>query len=245
MENREKQIIRSESAGMWPPIPNGWKQVQNESKNVFVIERVSDKSQFVWIPVCAITPNGSVDGIHLKKQFGRRSFDDTEIISYKETMDSLQTQSIRQRDSVAEYGGFYISKYLISTSQYKLLSVANQKPLVNVSWYEALCSAQEFCDFWDFKVTSHLVYPSEYDSMIQWLIELGVIDGESKQLVVSPKDCIIPDIGSLGEWTQEQCIEDEELAIARGTNSITSREPFRRMYRNGRLGFRIALCIIF
>ena len=40
--------------------------------NGFVIERKADKSQFVWVPVGSLMPNGTQDGIRFHEKFGRR-----------------------------------------------------------------------------------------------------------------------------------------------------------------------------
>ena len=50
-----------------PPIPEGYKHVCGEWNNGFVIERCSDGSQFVWIPVGSLDSNGTLDG---KDSFG-------------------------------------------------------------------------------------------------------------------------------------------------------------------------------
>ena len=57
-----------------PPIPEGYKHVCGEWNNGFVIERCSDGSQFVWIPVGSIDSNGTLDGEHFSEKFGRRNY---------------------------------------------------------------------------------------------------------------------------------------------------------------------------
>lgn len=52
-----------------PPIPEGYKYVCGQWNNGFVIERGSDKSQFVWIPVESLEANGTIDGEHFSEKF--------------------------------------------------------------------------------------------------------------------------------------------------------------------------------
>ena len=54
-----------------PPIPEGYKYVCGDWKNGFVIERDSDGSQFVWIPVWSLDSNGTLDGVSFAEKFGR------------------------------------------------------------------------------------------------------------------------------------------------------------------------------
>ena len=44
-----------------PPIPEGYKHICGEWNNGFVIERCSDGSQFVWIPVGSLDSNETLD----------------------------------------------------------------------------------------------------------------------------------------------------------------------------------------
>ena len=54
-----KKIKKSQANYTNPPIPDGYKYVEGEWHNGFVIEKISDGSQFVWIPV------GSIDSTKL------------------------------------------------------------------------------------------------------------------------------------------------------------------------------------
>ena len=58
-----------------PPIPEGYRFVCGEWNYGFVIERCSDGSQLVWIPVGSLEPNGTLDdGKTFSEQFGRRNY---------------------------------------------------------------------------------------------------------------------------------------------------------------------------
>ena len=95
-----------------PPIPEGYKHVCGEWNNGFVIERCSDGSQFVWIPVGSLDSNGTLDGEHFSEKFGRRNYMNDEF-SDDEFNEALNG---KQLESVKKYGGFYISRYNISKS---------------------------------------------------------------------------------------------------------------------------------
>lgn len=78
----EKLIIRAQNvdrANVYyinyanPPIPERYKHVCGEWNNGFVIERCSDGSQFVWIPVGSLDYNGTLDGKRFWEKFGRRN----------------------------------------------------------------------------------------------------------------------------------------------------------------------------
>ena len=98
-----------------PPIPEGYKHVCGEWNNGFVIERCSDRSQFVWIPVGSLDSNGTLDGEHFSEKFGRRNYMNDEF-SADEFNEALNGELLEQLESVKKYGGFYISRYNISKS---------------------------------------------------------------------------------------------------------------------------------
>ena len=98
-----------------PPIPMGYRYAEGTWENGFTIERIFDGSRLTWVPVGALTPNGTQDGINFNQKFGRRKFGDKTYPAsgYKEIHDK---HYIRMVESVEHYGGFYISSYLVSLS---------------------------------------------------------------------------------------------------------------------------------
>ena len=54
-----------------PPIPYGYRYVTGEWYSGFGIERLSDGSQFIWIPVGYLDANGTLDGVVFNRKFGR------------------------------------------------------------------------------------------------------------------------------------------------------------------------------
>ncbi|MCI8384735.1 MAG: hypothetical protein HFJ33_07815 [Clostridia bacterium] len=96
-------------------IPEGYNHICGEWNNGFVIERCSDGSQFVWIPVGSLDSNGKLDGEKFSEKFGRRNYMNNEF-SDDGFNEALNGELLEQLESVKKYGKFYISRYNISES---------------------------------------------------------------------------------------------------------------------------------
>ena len=152
-----------------PPIPEGYKHICGKWNNGFVIERDSDGSQFVWIPVGSLYSNGTLDGVSFTTKFGRRNYCDNEF-SKAEFHEGLTYELELQLESVKKYGGFYISRYNISMSlEGKPQSVKGVMPLVNITFEDAKEVASTIED--NERLKSHLTFGAEYDSILEWFIE--------------------------------------------------------------------------
>ncbi len=155
-----------------PPIPEGYKHVCGEWNNGFVIERCSDGSQFVWIPVGSLDSNGTLDGEHFLEKFGRRNYMNDKF-SAEEFNEALNGELLEQLESVKKYGGFYISRYNISKSSAgKPQSVKGVKPWVSINFYDAKKMASTIEN--NETVKSHLTFGAEYDSVLEWFIKTEV-----------------------------------------------------------------------
>ena len=155
-----------------PPIPEGYKHICGEWNNGFVIERCSDGSQFVWVPVGSLDSNGTLDGVSFNEKFGRRNYQNDEF-SKKEFHETLTNELKLQFKSVKKYGGFYISRYHISkSSKGKPQSVKGVMPWVDISFNQAKKVASTIED--SETVKSHLTYGAEYDSVLEWFINSNV-----------------------------------------------------------------------
>lgn len=55
-----------------PPIPKGYKYINGHWWTGFTIERISDGSQFKWVPVGALKRDATIDGRFYVEKFGRR-----------------------------------------------------------------------------------------------------------------------------------------------------------------------------
>ncbi len=155
-----------------PPIPEGYKYVCGEWNNGFVIERCSDGSQFVWIPVGSLDSNGTLDGEHFSEKFGRRDYMNDEFY-FGKFNEALNDELLEQLESVKKHGGFYISRYNISkSSEGKPQSVKGVMPWVNIDVYDAKKIASTIED--NEAVKSHLTFGAEYDSVLEWFIKTEV-----------------------------------------------------------------------
>lgn len=155
-----------------PPVLEGYKHVCGEWNNGFVIERSSDGSQFVWIPVGSLDSNGTFDGKHFSEKFGRRNYMNDKF-SDDEFNETLNSELLEQLESVKKYGGFYISRYNISKSSAgKPQSVKGVMPWVNINFDDAKKIASTIED--NEAVKSHLTFGVEYDSVLEWFIKTEV-----------------------------------------------------------------------
>ena len=155
-----------------PPIPEGYKHVCGEWNNGFVIERCSDGSQFVWIPVGSLDSNGKLDGKDFSEKFGRRDYRNNKFSDDKFN-EHLNDELLEQLESVKRYGGFYISRYNISKSlEGKPQSVKGVMPWTNINFGDAKKVASTIED--NEAVKSHLTFGAEYDSVLEWFIKTEV-----------------------------------------------------------------------
>ena len=230
-----------------PPIPDGYKHVCGEWNNGFVIERCSDGSQFVWIPVGSLDSNGTLDGEHFSEKFGRRNYMNNEF------NEALNDELLEQLESVKKYGGFYISRYDISKSSAgKPQSVKGVMPWVNINFDDAKKVASTIED--NEAVKSHLTFGAEYDSVLEWFIKTEVKTlaeiaedstewGNHWSTENSPKKVVetgsreewcannIYDFaGNVDEWTQEQ--NKSSRRVTRGGDYNFFGNDYPVAYRN-------------
>lgn len=254
-----------------PPIPEGYKHVCGEWNNGFVIERCSDGSQFVLIPVGSLDSNGTLDGEHFSEKFGRRNYMNNEF-SDDEFNEALNGELLEQLESVKKYGGFYISRYNISkSSEGKPQSVKGVMPWVNINFDDAKKVASTIED--NGAVKSHLTFGAEYDSVLEWFIKTEVKTlaeiaedstewGNHWNTENSPRKVVetgskeewcannIYDFaGNVDEWTQEQ--NCSSYRVIRGGDCGNIGYDFPACYRGYynpnnyyfSTGFRATLCI--
>lgn len=160
---------------MNPPIPNNYEYVKGTWNDGFVIRRKEDGSEFVWVPVGSLKANGTLDGKNFDQQFGRRNWcgDDFSENGYYEPM----TEELkRQLVSVEKHGGFYVARYDISMNKHtgRPQAIKQELPAIFFSREIVMGIADGMKNNSEF-VSSHLIYGSEYDSVLQWYIESGEI----------------------------------------------------------------------
>ena len=241
-ETRGKLIIRATNVCSKnyanPPIPKGYRHILGEWNNGFTIERDSDGSQFVWIPVGSLDSNGTLDGEHFSEKFGRRNYMNDKF-SDDEFNEALNDELLEQLESVKKYGGFYISRYNISkSSEGKPQSVKGVMPWVNINFDDAKKVASTIED--NEAVKSHLTFGAEYDSVLEWFIKTEVktlteivedstewgnhwnTENSPKKLVETGSreewcaNNIYDFAGNVDEWTQEQ--NESSRRVIRGGN---------------------------
>ena len=259
-----------------PPIPEGYEHIEGKWDRGFVIERKSDTSQFVWVPVGSLKPNGTLDGKCFCEKFGRRKFtrfsteEDPSIMFAddffnKKFEEKLEGTLLEQLESVKKYGGFYVSRFLVSHRELpgkhkggvlrnlRLQSKSGEFP----SHFRDYIS--EFEEKEDIK--AHLIYGAEYDSMIEWFLETNEITLEKLNSTGFKKeeDIIyntgsrktvnlnnIFDFGNIDELTSEEAVFDNETCWAyecvRKWYNPTVKKRFRNFELDyKKMGFRICL----
>lgn len=269
-DNLKKEELYSENY-MDPIVPKGYTHVLGEWNNGFVIERCSDGSQLVWVPVGNLISDGTVGGIYFSRKFGRRNYYE-EDFSKNGFDEPLSSEFLEQIESVEKYGGFYISCYNISKSpEGKPQSVKGALPWVDISFNEAKKLAATFEDN-DF-IKSHLTFGAEYDSVVKWIIETNAKTVEdmvrdstnwgnylntenSPERLVQTGSCedwkinnIYDFAGNVEEWTQE--VFKKVYHVSRGGSYYDDGNSYPAFWRaakypvnlNECLGFRVVLCI--
>ena len=256
-----------------PPIPEMYHHVCGEWYNGFVIERFSDKSQFVWIPVGSLPSNGTLYNISFNEKFGRRNYLNN-VFSEAEYHEVVVDELSSQLTSVKKYGGFYISRYNISKNSItsKPQSTKGSTPWTNINFNDA----KEIARLMECSNTlkSHLTFSSEYDSVLEWFIQSKAKTIE--EIIINPRQCgnyqsvkntdnyciplyrtgsheewctnnIYDLAGNVSEWVQEQC--GSYNRVIRGGNfldpyiPISGRTYLCTTFRFINIGFRVALYI--
>ena len=265
--------IATEYSGNYtnPPIPEGWEHVEGEWSDGFVIQD-SKGNQFVWVPVGFLDANGTLDGTNFSEKFGRRNYKDNEF-SDGEFNEKLEEELRKQWESVQKYGGFYISRYIISRNEKtgEAQSVKGEMPWTNINYPDAMEAAKAFGD--GVSVTSHLPYGAEVDSTLEWFKKSGAktqeeiaVDstswGNFWNTQNSPRRVVktgsreewctnnICDVaGNVWEWTQENT--KILCRVLRGGNYQGDGCVYLAAYRSfdypdivcNDVGFRAVLCI--
>ncbi|MBP3255254.1 MAG: hypothetical protein J6M60_02030 [Clostridia bacterium] len=253
-----------------PVIPKGYKYLEGEWQNGFVIQRISDKSELVWVPVGALVPNGTLDGKSFSEKFGLRIYQKFENVSEEGFNEDLNEEFVLQARSVEKYGGFYISRFNISKNERgEPQSLKGFEPWTWIRFKEAQKVVSTFEN--SEKLKSHLVYGVEYDSVLEWLIVSGakkkeeIIKNSSswgnyynlkeknflKKTGASELWCAnnIYDLaGNVDEWTQE--LFGARYISVRGASfedpgniSCSSRQEISPELSSGSTGFRLSLYI--
>lgn len=246
-----------------PPIPAGYRHIKGEWDTGFVIGQCRDArfdsvSEFVWIPVCVLAADGTLNGSEYNVQFGARDYGYSGQPS-RNVPEELQ----KQAESVEKYGGFYISRYPMSMDDDgRLCSVAGNVPYTMINRVSAKKAAEQFECGSD--AVAHLPYAAEQDSVLAWLLQTGQLTDAELRRAVSMRDARYPQrrpvaetgrqgqeknglfdvISNVDEWTQEQY--DEAFLNGCGQRCIYPKTArcYNRPYACYKYyGFRVALCL--
>lgn len=151
-----------------PYIPQGFEYLKGEWNNGFTIRNKAGGSEFTWIPVGFIEPDGTLDGVHFNERFGRRNFRGKEF-SEKEYHEEVDQEIL---ESIKKYGGLYVSSHLASKENGKLVFKKGNMPLVNINQPDAKAAAEHYSDGND-EIVSCLPSGAVYDTVFKWIIQNG------------------------------------------------------------------------
>lgn len=245
------------------PIPKGFRHIKGEWDTGFVIrqcldERFESASEFVWIPVCSLNADGTLDGVSYAEQFGARDYGYSGSPSR-----NIPAELLEQAESVKKYGGFYMSRFPVSMDDDgSPCSVAERMPYTMVTRVAAKKAACTYNGGPD--VTAHLPYAAEQDSMLAWLAQTGKITMEEIRRFTSIRDSRYPQrkpvyyagiqedernglmdvLSNVDEWTQEQFDEAYLNGCGLGCTYPKTARCYNRPYACYKYwGFRIALTL--
>lgn len=160
-----------------PPVPKGYKYLCGEKYKGWTIERISDKSQALWLPIESLDADGSLDGINFTEKLGRRTCSE-------HFTEPLTGELFDQIISCRKYGGIYIFKYPISinpdTNKPQSVKLTDDSSYMRLKEFvDASSIARKMDSRPDGSVKSHLVYMAEWESLLTWLEMSGVELDES------------------------------------------------------------------
>ena len=159
------------------PIPVGFKYVKGTKDTGVVITDAysgleDEGNEFVWIPV---------DGTNItfsKTAFNGEDLRDTETY-LKYWCDETTDEFIALSASVAKYKGFYFGRYETS----KIPDIEDNLPQIKKGYepwtnikesaFTKASNMYETIGNYDYYVSTHLVYPHEWDTTLNWIIATG------------------------------------------------------------------------
>lgn len=208
-----------------PYIPEGFEHIGGTIESGYVIQDAY-QNQYVWIPVESgkLTRNTM-----FSKDYDESSFAATDLVN-----------------SVAQYYGFYISRF--EASQYEVngeivaASIAGKTPWTNINWNEALeYSKNSALGFGYTNVSTALISSYAWDTTLEWIDSIvtdyssntnyGNYSGTINPTGYTQTDNInnICDLaGNVREWTSEiykGTTTDEDGHVIRGGSANLNKTP--------------------
>ena len=159
--------VKSESSTYNPYIPAGFIHTEGTVDTGFVIQDISETAskynEFVWIPV---------DGKNVG--YGRVDFGIGTIASFqnvlidnKNQFGETSTYENAIKESISNYGGFYVARYEASNENENTKSVKNADSISNVTYTESLSKANSMYNRTD--INSTLMTAACFDTIINYL----------------------------------------------------------------------------
>ena len=193
--------------------------------------------------------------MQFNEKFGRRKWypDDPEELG-EEPITGIENLLWLQNQSIREHGGFYISSYPISVSEFlKPSSGVYSRYCTMINFNRAKYIAESFEN--TPQISSHLLFGAEYDSMLEWLVETEAICLEDITKPNYDDNSTVNNIyglSDIGIWTQERDTNGNSFKVGvRGAienvagtkNALAWRQAFNKYMKRPDIGFRIALYI--
>lgn len=149
-----------------PKIPKGYTHLKGTWDTGFVIQNKTDGSEFVWIPVGFLDPDGSLDRSHFNEKLGKMDWHTSHFAKelYYEELNKYFIESVKK------YGGFYFASYHASEENGKLVFKKGNIPWVNINYFDAENAAKKYAKIGkDFKscITSGVAF----DTILRWIIK--------------------------------------------------------------------------
>lgn len=171
-----------------PVVPKGYIHLEGTWRTGFVIQNQEDGSEFVWIPVGFLDPDGTLDGKHFNKKFGRRKFKERNF-SKQGYYEQLNYDLVK---SVKKYGGFYFARYEASEDHGRPVFKKGNTPWVYVEYYEAAVVCADYAKSSN-SVNSCLTTGAAFDSVVSWILKSGA----------KTEDEVIKDSNSWGNFPEK------------------------------------------
>ena len=193
------------SEGSNPIIPDGFKYFLGDVNTGFVIKDMETDLMFTWININEIVPTGYLYGgdSAIREPFGRR-FAKNDISEFRDG-EPLKNELLQQYISIKKYGGFYVSSHLLEYSE---------KMCGNLSYEKAQSSSKIINRE---KVSSHLLYGAEYDTMYEWVKYRAAdpfdYEWDNSNVREIRRRTIF--FRNLNEWTQEESSSSSLFKVVR------------------------------
>ena len=149
-----------------PFIPEGYVHLKGTWDTGYVIRNVADGSEFTWIPIGWLDSDATLDGVNFNEKFGRKNWYNSDFSKsgYHEEIPEEFTKSVKK------YGGLYISSYLASKEDEKLVFKKGNMPWVNINYPNAEAVAATYAK--DSKdIESIITSGAVFDSLLRWIIK--------------------------------------------------------------------------